>query len=390
MRAIKPLFWIFIVCLNISLMILVSEFAYRGYNKASELLTSQIYWAKKWKLDKDSRLALLQNLQEKGLLDWSHPLLGSTNPSVDLSRTHFGSYHEMLSHLARRSPKEFVKYRSIKTNRAGETIFDVNYTVDKQYRRKTVHPRKQHSRRLLLSGCSYTFGVGLEDHETFASNLASMMPDTEVVNLGLGGGSIARDLTWIKNYPERAQLSKDLPTTAVSVIIPTHLERIGCGVFCLKSWNRHFALGPRFVLEEGQLTSPGAFKDFFPWSSKINFWSFFSILELLPQVPRIPSESMEDLVVALYVEYKKQLQSKMNLAEFIVLNADEPSSKFGTIPLKLREKGIIFIDIGFEEISVLLGEKGRIPIDRHPSPAGAYAMAWMMKESLEETLARKR
>ncbi|MHC5212351.1 MAG: SGNH/GDSL hydrolase family protein [Planctomycetota bacterium] len=42
-------------------------------------------------------------------------------------------------------------------------------------------------RRIVTVGCSYAFGLGVEENETWASQLESLRPDLEVVNLGVVG-----------------------------------------------------------------------------------------------------------------------------------------------------------------------------------------------------------
>src|SRR5262249_48739712 len=51
---------------------------------------------------------------------------------------------------------------------------------------------------LPLLGDSFTFGVGVEDEETFASKLATRLPAFRVLNLGVPGSGLNEEITIIK------------------------------------------------------------------------------------------------------------------------------------------------------------------------------------------------
>jgi hypothetical protein len=52
------------------------------------------------------------------------------------------------------------------------------------------------SESILMFGCSYTFGIGLEDNETIAHQL-SLLVNSPVINLGMGGSSYSYQ--WINS-----------------------------------------------------------------------------------------------------------------------------------------------------------------------------------------------
>jgi hypothetical protein len=70
---------------------------------------------------------------------------------------------------------------------AGGTVFFSRlYKIDSFGRRHTEAKgiRKQH---LLLLGCSYTFGTGVEDEDTLPARLGAKLKDAQAYNFGVGG-----------------------------------------------------------------------------------------------------------------------------------------------------------------------------------------------------------
>lgn len=52
-------------------------------------------------------------------------------------------------------------------------------------------PKTNH---LVIGGCSFAFGIGVNDHETMAAQLAKKFPNTHTVNLGIPGGGPSNSL----------------------------------------------------------------------------------------------------------------------------------------------------------------------------------------------------
>ena len=106
-------------------------------------------------------------------------------------------------------------------------LFDVHYTIDPSGRRVTIpsasiaHSKKQ----ILFFGCSFVFGIGINDDETLSSQVAAQTVQYEVFNYGVGG--------WGPNNLLRLLNSKsfgsDLPKKkgiAIYEFIDHHMDRI--------------------------------------------------------------------------------------------------------------------------------------------------------------------
>lgn len=54
------------------------------------------------------------------------------------------------------------------------------------------------TRRIIVSGDSFTFGYGVGDHSTWAASLARRTPDCEILNMGLGGYGLDQAYLWYR------------------------------------------------------------------------------------------------------------------------------------------------------------------------------------------------
>lgn len=95
----------------------------------------------------------------------------------------------------------------------------MNFSAD--HTRKIIGPPKDGAPELLFVGCSFTQGYGLEDQDTFASQLDRKLPSMKVVNFGTGGYS---------TYQSLLRLRQELDTDkniryVIYPFIEHHLER---------------------------------------------------------------------------------------------------------------------------------------------------------------------
>ncbi len=94
--------------------------------------------------------------------------------------------------------------------------YNVTYTIDAEGRRVTPSPAEPRA-TIVLAGDSFTFGIGVEDRETYAYLLgARYWPDVKVVNAGVGGWGIAQAYLTITDTLAR----RPLPTGIVYAMIP--------------------------------------------------------------------------------------------------------------------------------------------------------------------------
>jgi hypothetical protein len=95
----------------------------------------------------------------------------------------------------------------------------MNFEAD--HSRRVVGPLKKGAPELLLIGCSFTQGYGLEDQQTFASQLDQQLSPLKVVNFGTGGYSTYQSLLRLR---EELKTDKDI-RYIIYPFIDAHLAR---------------------------------------------------------------------------------------------------------------------------------------------------------------------
>jgi hypothetical protein len=99
--------------------------------------------------------------------------------------------------------KPNITVKAKRITKAGLKIYDVKYTFDASSRRFTKKNSLVTQKNLILLGCSFTLGSGLNDSETFPYYLNELRPDYNVYNLGIygaGANDILDDLNSFKRF----------------------------------------------------------------------------------------------------------------------------------------------------------------------------------------------
>ncbi len=271
------------------------------------------------------------------------------------------------------NPSSSVRERHIRDD---VTLYDARYTLNEHGQRITPqHPHARHA--VLLFGCSFAFGDGLNDDEALAWQLAKRLGDDyQVFNLALSGYGPHHMLAIVENtLPDLSQY-EDI--AAYYMIIRSHENRAAGLKF-------EDSEGPRYVLEGGKAVRMGSFKDEPPlfWEGKYehiweksNAFTFYKqqLAQLL--VPLNTPEKRFALTRAIIGTAAQTLHQKYPQSTFRALAyPPEIMSKLPPLP-----DDIPLVDVeawlpNFAENP----DKYRIPIDKHPN---ALAMS-LVAEQLE-------
>ncbi|MCL2123401.1 MAG: hypothetical protein FWH34_04850 [Desulfovibrionaceae bacterium] len=136
-----------------------------------------------------------------------------------------------------------------------ELIYDVLYSRDAEGRRVTPDRGDKADTAILLFGCSFTVGAGLNDQETFAWQLGEMLGEKfQVFNYGYSGYGSHQMLALIESGRLDALMGRYTQKYALYLTIPKHEQRcVG-----LDNWSR---FAPRYILENGALIHAGTLRD---------------------------------------------------------------------------------------------------------------------------------
>lgn len=119
-------------------------------------------------------------------------------------------------------------------------IFEAKYKMTPE-RTRQVEGFKYNTKakNIVLLGCSMVFGVGVNQGEDFASQLALHLPGYNTYNLGIPGAGISVMLDDIENPNSRSVNINKNGGVAVYTFIIDHLERTFCSLSCYserKDW----------------------------------------------------------------------------------------------------------------------------------------------------------
>lgn len=142
--------------------------------------------------------------------------------------------------------------------RGSTKLFECTYTMDEQGCRVTpVHPQAKTA--VVFFGCSYTFGLGVEDNETYPYKVAELLGvDYQVINMAFTGYGSHQMLAALESgaLDDIARRYKKVHVYYLN--IPMH-EMRPAGY---AEWDTH---GPKYVLENGKAVRAGNFDH---WWSK--------------------------------------------------------------------------------------------------------------------------
>lgn len=141
-----------------------------------------------------------------------------------------------------------------------ETIYDVTYTLDKDYGRAVPgNPTDPAHTHVYLFGGSCTFGQGVGDDETLASYLVQETDGVRAFNYGFPGHGTAHMLVRLEQMeptpaPERPE------AIALYVFIPNHVKRTIGAMSIAATWGRdypYYKPGPGGALQHAGTFTTG-------------------------------------------------------------------------------------------------------------------------------------
>jgi len=197
-------------------------------------------------------------------------------------------------------------------------IFDSTTTIDESSRRVTLRKRAStHKSALVLTGCSWTFGFGLNDDQTINHYISEMSDEVYPFNLGYSGGATNVSLELVRRLDPKSDIDFE-QADLVYIYMVSHLDRV-TGTLPSYKWMKKT---PYFLRsEQGQLEPQSPMSKVRPWRHL--FLRFFELNEWLWNregdriFPRIMDTEI-DYVCDLVDEMKRVWATKYPKGKFFV------------------------------------------------------------------------
>ena len=254
----------------------------------------------------------------------------------------------------------------------GKLHYDVLFSRDEEGRRITPDRGDKADTAVLLFGCSFTFGEGLNDRQTYAWQLGEMLGERfQVFNYGVNGYGSHQMLALIESGRLDALVRRYQQVYASYLTIGDHEFR-------------HLRLrptdapGPRYILENGALKYTGKLKDNRDHTKFLSFYNSRVYMHALWAYHRhLAPYSALDLHVAIIAKSMQELTARYHAHALTVIWPD-----FTRIEPMLRDHGVRTLpltDVMPDYASAPHG-KYRIEDDGHPNARAHTLIAEALSE----------
>ena len=251
----------------------------------------------------------------------------------------------------------------------GRMSSDVHVSFDEVARRVVPTSKKDSSNQLLFFGCSYTWGEGVEDEETFANQVTSRLAiPVRAFNLSAMGWGPNHVLRLLQNRNEpRMKGIQPGSGVAIYTFIDDHIRRV--------FGNRETFRGPSHVndpyyyLRDGRLVNGGSFESGRPlWSSILELLAHSELLSYFHIDLPLAGDQDFVLFAAIIREIRDTLKEKYGINTFIfsIFPGDNYYAS-RLLPL-LQHEGVEVFDFSEVDIDGLMKGRNLLFGNYHPSP----------------------
>ena len=280
---------------------------------------------------------------------------------------------------------EFLGYRNRKNlkvvatlNKPEGLIYQAHYTTDEYGRRRTpVSKSSQRRNFLLFFGCSFTFGTGVNDHETLPFYVGQLSRTSIPYNYGLGGGGPHQMLAKLESGDIRKEI-KGKAGKLIYVFIFDHIQRAIGSMRIAASWGSQM---PYYTLEGNSLIRKGNFTTGRPLLSVV--YSFLIKSQTLKYFKINFPLKMNSRHIKLFGKIieasRDSFKKQFGTDEFYV--AIYPSTKFPESLKRFFDRSHIkYLD--YSKWVDFKDESFRIKVDGHPSPKAHAVLAERLVKDL--------
>ncbi len=246
---------------------------------------------------------------------------------------------------------------------------------------------KTASEQFVFIGCSFTFGEGVEDENSYPAYFQKLRPNVQVYNLGMAGNTITSHLFELTYHSEaRFKKLKIKNGTMIYLFIDDHLPRVIAPLSTVSGerswiWQKHFY---DWDDQKGAVYKGKHFeRRVRQWVYKF-FESFYLVGFLGLEYPSMRGDYAIQLFVDMVKKTKELAMTKANIKKFYFVF--QPSiSSIGSPELDkaLREAGIDVLDLRLAESYYMFNKNFELVLDHHPSALGNELTARLLDKKLQ-------
>lgn len=269
------------------------------------------------------------------------------------------------------TPKPGIRTRAWKRV-AGESVYDVQYSIDSLGRRVTPGAEAgARSTFLLFFGCSVTFGEGVNDTETFPHFFAERAPRVRPYNYGFHGYGPQQLLARLETQDLSAEITEP-DGSLVYLFIDAHVNRAIGSMVVYTGWADtapYYTPGP-----DGALVRDGTLTTGRPMTSIL--YSILGRSQVLKRwhwdVPLAITEGHIDLTARILAASARRFHEQFGGGRFVVVIFPGSRHAIG-LGRALERHGVDFLD--YSALFDAADPAYAIPNDWHPSPRAHRRLA---------------
>lgn len=245
-----------------------------------------------------------------------------------------------------------------------QLLYEVTYQMDEHgWRRGPGLADAAAPHAAVFLGCSFTFGVGLEDAETLPAQVERAAGGAvRTYNVAMDGYGPHQLLALFEQDQVKPVLGRHERMSGLHLAIPDHIRRVAGAV----RWGFQ---GPRYQLQpDGSVRYTGPFHR----KATAAVWHLAAkslvLSEIHDRVRRVTDRDLDlhaAVVAALQAAFQRQVGGP-----FVVLAWDTGDAGYGEMVARLRGRGLRVVEVSELVPGYAPGRPDLMrPLDRHPTPA---------------------
>lgn len=284
-----------------------------------------------------------------------------------------------------------VRHRQVTLQPGNQPLFDITYHLDENGFRVVPQENSRKQMHLAAFGCSFMFGEGLEDQDTFPAQCACLRPDIHVYSFAMAGYSPAHPVLQLQTGSVNGIVESR--GAAVYWLISDHVNRLIAG---RKTAQDNTIYLPAFRLDaQGVPEYFGALADQFPFrialdrfACSLNAAKWVGLQTIVPQ-----RKAHIELCVALLDQARQEYRRRYPGNDFYVVldpSCRDDTFDFPALIEALDRRHLPWLD-PIDVFGAKPWDRYYFKVDGHPTPeATALLAAWFWGQFPDGLLAGPR